>query len=300
MSAAGILLTCLGKACYSSPPLSTSRFRAKRRGDRSVASRFRGFSPLRTARALAIVLPLAAASAIGEDQSRWPDERQAGQFLCHADFPLAPQQTLLDELTQLQQDLHMKLGAPPPREKMHFFLFQAKETYQSYMKEHFPRVPYRRALFIKARGPGMVFAYQGSDFEIDVRHECTHALLHTWLPQVPLWLDEGLAEYFEASRDKRVRQNPHLATVEATVSASQLPRLEELEVLNDLADMGRDEYRDAWAWVHFMLHGPREAQEELVRYLQDLQQGSDVGRLSNRLRRRMPDLNRRLAEHFRS
>ena len=34
MSAAGILLTCLGKACYSSPPLSTSRFRAKRRGDR--------------------------------------------------------------------------------------------------------------------------------------------------------------------------------------------------------------------------------------------------------------------------
>lgn len=264
-----------------------------------MASRLRGFSALRTARAFALVLPLAAVSAIGEDQSRWPDERQAGQFLCHADFPLSHQQALLEELAQLQQDLRTKLGVPSPREKMHFFLFRGKETYQEYMKLHFPRVPYRRALFIKGRGPGMVFAYQGVDFETDVRHECTHALLHAWLPQVPLWLDEGLAEYFEAPRDQRARQNSHLQTVEAAVSISQLPRLEELELLDNLDEMGRDEYRDAWAWVHFMLHGPREAQEELNRYLQDLQQGSEAGRLSHRLRRRMPDLNRRLVEHFR-
>jgi len=249
---------------------------------------------------VAIILPLAAASAIGDEQNRWPDERQAGQFLCHADFSLASHKSLLDELTQLQQDLQSKLGSPPPREKMHFFLFHAKETYQSYMKEYFPRVPYRRALFIKARGPGMVFAYQGADFEIDVRHECTHALLHTWLPQVPLWLDEGLAEYFEAARDKRVRQNSHHAVIEAAVASSQLPRLEELEMLDALDEMGRDEYRDAWAWVHFMLHGPREAQEELQRYLQDVYQGSDAGRLSQRLRRRIPDLSRKMAEHFRS
>lgn len=260
----------------------------------------RGITRRNTAGWLAVILPLAAVSAIGDEQNRWPDERQAGQFLCHADFPLASHKPLLEELTQLQQDLHGKLGSPPPREKMHFFLFRAKDTYQSYMKEYFPKVPYRRALFIKARGPGMVFAYQGADFEIDVRHECTHALLHSWLPQVPLWLDEGLAEYFEAPRDKRVRQNPHHAVVQVAVAGAQLPRLEELETLDALDEMGRDEYRDAWAWVHFMLHGPREAQEELQRYLLDLYQGNDTGRLSQRLRRRIPDLNRKMAEHFRS
>jgi hypothetical protein len=241
-------------------------------------------------------LLLCASALLAE--TRWPDERQAGQFLCHADFPLAPQQPLLDELSLLEQDLHARLGAPPPRENMHFFLFQEKDTYQWYMTKYFPRVPYRRALFIKARGPGMVFAYQGADFEIDVRHECTHALLHAWLPRVPLWLDEGLAEYFEVSRDKRVRQNPHHAAVEAAVRFGQLPRLEELELLENLDDMGRDEYRDAWAWVHFMLHGPREAQHELNRYLDELHSGADPGRLSDRLRRRFPDLNRRLADHF--
>jgi len=233
-------------------------------------------------------------------QNRWHDERQAGSFLCHADFPLAPHQPLLDELTLLEQDLISALGASPAREEVHLFLFQKQATYQAYLKQHFPRVPYRRALFIKARGPGMVFAFQGGDFEIDVRHESTHALLHAWLPQVPLWLDEGLAEYFEVPREKRSKLHPHLPVVQALIRSGELPRLAELEELDGLDQMGREEYRDAWGWVHFMLHGPREAREELVRYLDELHAGGDPGRLSGRLRRRLPDLNRRIADHFRS
>jgi hypothetical protein len=269
--------------------------------DRSVTCfRCVAFGRLRwSSAALAVWLLAATLSA----QSRWPDERQAGQFQCHADFPLATLAAnggLLDELSQLQQDVETKLGAALPPEPVHLFLFQSKETYQSYMKQYFPRVPYRRALFIKARGPGMVFAYQGGDFEIDVRHECTHALLHIWLPQVPLWLDEGLAEYFEVPRDRRVLHNPHHALVQAVIRSGQLPRLEELESIDNLDAMGRDEYRDAWAWVHFLLHGPHEAREELARYLHDLHSGIDPGRLSERLRRRLPDLNRRIIEHFAS
>jgi len=225
---------------------------------------------------------------------RW----QAGSFVCHADFSLAPNEPLLAELTLLEQDLSAMLGAPPTREQVHLFLFQKQATYQAYLKQHF-RVPYRRALFIKARGPGMVFAFEGSDFEIDVRHESTHALLHAWLPSVPLWLDEGLAEYFEVPRDKRAAGNPHLETVRAQVAGGQLPPLADLEALTDLGDMGVSEYRDAWAWVHFLLHGPREVREEFIRYLGELETGGDPGPLSERLRRRLPDLDRQVAEHFR-
>jgi hypothetical protein len=240
---------------------------------------------------------LAAASARGEN--RWPYEQQAGPFLCHADFALAPHQPLLAELSLLRQDLGSILGAPQSREPVHVFLFRTKEAYQSYIKWYFPRVPLRRALFIKARGPGMVFAYHGSDFEIDVRHESTHALLHVWLSSVPLWLDEGLAEYFEVARDERTSHNPHLAHVRAVVRNGRLSRLEELEVVRNLDEMGRDQYRDAWAWVHFLLHGPVEAKGELVRYVSELEGGGEPGRLSDRLRRRMPDLERRIVEHFR-
>jgi hypothetical protein len=248
-------------------------------------------------RLLAILLLTWPAALCAEN--RWPDERQAGPFLCHADFPLAGEQPLLDELAVLRQDLQMILGAPDSAETVHLFLFQEKPTYQAYIKQYFPRVPYRRALFIKARGPGMVFAFHGSDFEIDVRHECTHALLHAWLSEVPLWLDEGLAEYFEPRREQRMGQNPHHAVVRAMVKSGQLPRLEELEAITELDALGREEYRDAWGWVHFLLHGPPPAREELIRYLGELASGAEPGPLSQRLRRKIPDLNRRVAEHFR-
>jgi len=232
-------------------------------------------------------------------QPRWPDERQAGPLLCHADFPLDAQLPLLAELADLQRDLVKVLGAAESRETVHVFLFQAKPTYQAYMQQYFPKVPYRRALFIKARGPGMVFAYRGDDFEIDVRHESTHALLHTWLNSAPLWLDEGLAEYFEVPHDQRAGHHPHLAAVRALVRSGELPRLEALEQLDEISQMGRDEYRDAWAWMHFAIHGPPAANEELKGYLADLAAGAEPGPFSERLRRRLPDLNRRVVEHFR-
>jgi hypothetical protein len=256
------------------------------------------FSPCLLA-ALAAVLIGAALPRDCAAQARWPDEQQAGAFFCHADFSLEAEQGLLAELASLEQDLHASLRAPRPRETVHLFLFQNKNSYQGYMKQYFPRVAYRRALFIKARGPGMVIAYKGEDFHVDVRHESTHALLHAWLPSVPLWLDEGLAEYFEVPKPQRQADNPHLATIRTLVRFGSLPRLEALEDLTKIEDMGRDEYRDAWAWCHFMLHGPREANEELQRYLVDLEGGTEIGLLSARLRRRVPDLDRRVAEHFR-
>jgi hypothetical protein len=252
---------------------------------------------LRQAGLCGLVVFTMVAAALAED--RWPDERQVGPFLCHADFSLVSEQPLLTELARLQQDLTGILAAKESREPVHLFLFGKKATYQAYMQQHFPRVPYRRALFIKARGPGMVFAYRGEEFDVDVRHESTHALIHAWLPSVPLWLDEGLAEYFEPPHDQRAGHHPHLAAVRALIRQGEVPRLEALERLAKIDDMGRDEYRDAWAWVHFAVHGPAEANEELLRYLADLEGGGEVGPLSERLRRRLPDLNRRVIEHFR-
>jgi hypothetical protein len=239
-----------------------------------------------------------AAGRPADGEEKWPDERTAGLFACHADFVIERHQTLLDELSLLARDLEALLETPAPQEPVHLFLFEKKATYQAYLNHYFPRVPYRRALYIKGRGPGMVFAYQGLDFEIDVRHEGTHAVLHAALGSVPLWLDEGLAEYFEVPRSQRADKHPHLAAIVALVESGRLPRLAELESMRDLSAMGRDEYRDAWAWVHFMLHGPPEARQELVEFLKDVQANADAEPLSRRLSRRLPDIDQRLREHF--
>jgi hypothetical protein len=180
------------------------------------------------------------------------------------------------------------------------FLFETKSTYQDYIRRYFPNVPARQALFIKERGPGMVFAYRSQDFEVDLRHECTHALLHAALPMVPLWLDEGLAEYFEVRAEQRARHHPHLNKIRWAARLGQLPRVQELEEIHSLSDMGQDEYRNAWAWVHFMLHGSAEANSELIQFVGEIQSHAPPGVLSERLERRLPDLHLRFADHFRT
>lgn len=249
--------------------------------------------------AVAILWFVASGSQLSAQTARWPAEKQVGNFHCHADFPFGRDELLLAQLGDLSRDISEILGLPPSSEPVHLFLFHDRETYQAYLKQHFPRAPGRRALFIKQKGPGMVFAFKGDEFEIDVRHESTHAVLHSVVQDLPLWLDEGLAEYFEVPRADRPSNNPHLANLRKEMRAGHLPRLETLEAITDFANLGRDEYRDSFAWVHFLLHGPRPAHEELVAFLADRQAGRESEPLGSRLRRRIPDLDRRFVEHIR-
>lgn len=252
----------------------------------------------RSAILLALLCLVMACPSDLSAQSQWPDQRRVGPILYHANFSLNPHKELLQEVSVLQAEIPRRLRLQPARNQVHVYLFSDQGIYEKYMRHHFPGVPHRRALFIKERGPGMVFAYRSDELAVDLRHEATHAILHSFLPMVPLWLDEGLAEYFEVEAGDRYGQNPHLRSVRWRMRLRQIPELQRLEQLGELSDMSRDDYRDAWAWIHFLLHGPEEVRSELRRYLTDIQSQIPPGRLSDRLQRRAPDVNRRFIEHF--
>ncbi len=246
---------------------------------------------------LGLIAPLSAASIC---RAQSVDSRVAYPFLVRADFPLAEYSALFDELIQMQNEVTRVLALPPPREAVHIVLFRDEATYRAYGKKHFPAVPFRRALFVKAAGPGTVYAFRGPELPVDVRHESTHGLLHATLPMVPLWLDEGLAEYFEVAAEQRAAGNPHHDALKWNLRLGRAPRLARLESRHDLSEMTAGDYRDAWAWVHFMLHGPPEAHDELVRFLADIRASAAPGQLSARLESRLPGVERRLVEHFRA
>ncbi|GAB6165281.1 hypothetical protein JCM19992_12810 [Thermostilla marina] len=144
----------------------------------------------------------------------------------------------------------------------------------------------------------MVFTARGRDFETDLRHECTHALLHAALPMVPLWLDEGLAEYFEVPPGERAFGSPYLKTIRWACRFRRVPDLARLESLGSMQAMGEREYRDAWAWVHFMLHGPPPARQELIAFLSRIRNYTPPGSLQAHLSQRIPDLHRAYIDHF--
>ncbi|MBX3413923.1 MAG: hypothetical protein KF708_14630 [Pirellulales bacterium] len=248
--------------------------------------------------ATCVIAGWAVAPVAAQEGEPWVDGFYAPPYACRANFPLAGQEKLFAELRQLQLDVVERLKVPPAPEPVELYLFRDKTTYRDYLAQRFPDVPFRKALYVKGAGPGMVYAYVNGEFEIDVRHESTHALLHAALPMVPLWLDEGLAEYFEVPPADRASANPHFSPTWWAARFGSVPKLTTLEVMQDLGEMGRAEYRHAWAWVHFMLHGPPEAQQELIRYLYDLRQGNPTLLLSERLAARIPDLNQCFCDHF--
>ena len=260
---------------------------------------------LRTAKSclMATVVWLTFVSPSGFRQCRgddgWADMRVSGPFVCRADFALNSVENLLPDLDRLQNDLVRRLGVRPAAEPIELYLFRNQRTYKQYLRRYLSDVPYRRALYLKKGGPGIVLAYASPQLAVDLRHECTHAILHSTLPMVPLWLDEGLAEYFELEPDKRAYDNPYLSTVRWNARLGMLPKLESLERKGDVSSMSGADYRNAWAWTHFILHGSPEAHQELVAFLGDIGASTPPGLLSQRLRQRLPDVKRELAAHFR-
>jgi hypothetical protein len=232
-------------------------------------------------------------------QAVWTDERQVNGLVCHADFPLDRYEGLLREVSRLHREIRLTLALPAPQLPVHIFLFTDEAAYRAYMKRWFPSVLHRRALFIKHEGPGMVFAYRSHHLVTDLRHESTHALLHSCLPTVPLWLDEGLAEYFELPSDERVSGNPYLKGITWNARFGAVPSLQKLEQLSDIKQMGQRQYRDAWAWVHFLLHASPQGKAELVAFIADIAHGRSPGKLSSRLDRRFDRPGKHFAAHFR-
>lgn len=215
-------------------------------------------------------------------ERRWPDERQIGLLTVHADFSVDDLMPILTDAVDLRNDVCGVLRLENQQTAIHLYLFRRKATFERYVRRYYPEVPSRRALFVKERGHAMVFAYKSPELAVDLRHEMTHAILNSALPVVPLWLDEGLAEYFEVQPNRRRAGNQHLKSIDAR---TKLSSLEQLEDIDGLAAMKKKDYRDAWAWVHWMLLGSAEARTELTNYLSGLQAHQVQQPLSQRIRR---------------
>ncbi len=179
---------------------------------------------------LLVLAILAGFNNCGESAD-WTDSRIAGPFICQADFSLSRTglDGVLDSFASLQTDLVQFLGVAPAKEPIEIFLFHDKATYTAYLKRYVPSVPNRKAVYVKGQGPGRVFAYRSANIEVDLRHECTHALLHASLPLVPLWLDEGLAQFFEVGAARRAGGHPHIDAIRWNVRWGQIPKLQTLE-----------------------------------------------------------------------
>ncbi len=224
-----------------------------------------------------------------------------GAYVFYHDFEVNAADPLFAELEALPERVFEELRLPPSTAVVQVFLFDAREKYEQYMKATYPTLTPRPAYFLTERRLGgrgedlKVFTWTGERLRTDLRHELTHATLHGVLKDVPLWLDEGLAGYFEQPPGADGVNPKHLETLRRGPFAPDLARLEKL---TDVADMERPEYREAWAWVHLMLRGKPEARKALHEYLAALRTNPTPGPLLPRLRDALGDPDQALADHL--
>ncbi len=202
-----------------------------------------------------------------------PNVTVLGCVVCQADFPLNEINEVQTDLTELQEDLHQYLNVPLPKEKIELCLFSSFESYYKFLAKKFPDAPKDRpALYIKNTESGILLVVQDAQMRLNIRHEMTHAILNASLLNVPIWLDEGLAKYFETPRGQRGYENPFLAPVKKGTYGffGKVPSLPRLEKLRDIDEMGIREYQESWAWVHFMIHYSEHSHKILAYYLSTL------------------------------
>ena len=102
------------------------------------------------------------------------------------------------------------------------------------------------------------------------------------LQTVPLWLDEGLAEYFEVpGAEPGTVNNEYAVRLARAVQSGWRPDIHRLERLEKVEQMHRADYRESWAWVHFMLHSTPDGKQVLLDYLQSLQRTDHPGFLKH-------------------
>jgi hypothetical protein len=132
-----------------------------------------------------------------------------------------------------------------------------------------------------------VYAHWSDRVAEDLRHEVAHGYLHAVAPGLPLWLDEGLAEYFEVPRGRGGLNQPHVdLLVDLIQHNGWKPDLARLEQLTDIAQMDQQSYAEAWAWAYLLLETGPEHREALTAYLFDVRSRRGATRpLSARLRR---------------
>ncbi len=208
------------------------------------------------------------------------------QLVVYSNFRLPQHHRLLDDVRIQRGDMLAKLNLPPSDEPIHVYLFDTEQDFGRFMARQHPDFPTRRAFFIENDTRLAVYAHWGDRVAEDLRHEVAHGYLHSIVRSIPLWLDEGLAEYFEVPRGARGFNMPHVQLLmEKVLRQGWRPNLERLEQLRTPAEMTQDDYAEAWAWSHWLLETEPARRELLCGYLRALRDSGSAEPLASALRR---------------
>ena len=205
---------------------------------------------------------------------------------------------ILAELKKLPLRLSEAYGSPAIVRAVNVLIFADRQQYFSHLEKTLPTAPRRNSLFIVRSGRPTILAVQGETLLQDLTHEAVHSLNHLTFrnTSMPLWMDEGLAEWAEDSVEQQSRVHGKALRQLLGEQRILLPEpisLAALEKIKSTTRADAVDYAASWAWCRFLLSRKAGCRGVWNRYLQDIRGGQQAGRLSHRLALSVPDYEQR-------
>ena len=225
--------------------------------------------------------------------------RASNELRIHAEFPLPSEHPLIGELGEQKHRLAEATGLTFSAAKMPIdvYLFRDRNSFDEFMSKSNAAFASRRAFFLKNESMLSVYAVWGDRVAEDLRHEVTHGYLHSVAPSLPLWIDEGLAEYFEVGPGTDGLNWAHVQhLVEAFEQETWTPSLGRMERLYDPTKFTQTDYAEAWLWTHFLLS--EDSTAALVRSQMQRYQNKTGVSWTAKVHHLVHDPNQRLLEHL--
>ena len=251
---------------------------------------FRGLIVL----AIGIVSVRAAAAAA---EREWLVQAHFESFSLLADYPVDAQ-GIQAQLTGLVSELSETLGVTSTGEPIQIVLFDSRKKYLDYVGSTVPISRERRAVFVRKGSLTSIYCYRSNATLTDLRHEMTHAVLHQHLQFLPLWMDEGLAEYFEETPEQRLSSS-RMKNARWKSAVGWSPDLDRLERIAVAGEMSSTDYRDCWAVCCYLLNESRESRSLLCHYLKLIHDGHAPPQFSESLKAEGNDWQIRTRAFFR-
>ena len=229
---------------------------------------------------VAVVTLIFIAGLGGEARGVWPIRQADGEhivqtphYIVRTELGADVAQMVASQQEALYVELVRRMGdvrKPPPDQRFSVLVLPDRRRYE---RELGPEAKGSRGIFVPAKD---VLACWGEPEELDLvleilRHEGTHQLVwHCIGPQCPMWLNEGLAVFYEHAQFRggglEVGQVPpgRVASLRLAMKEGRLLPLarmrsmtnkEWLAAVNSKAAHAALQYDQAWAMVHFLAYG---------------------------------------------
>jgi tetratricopeptide (TPR) repeat protein len=191
---------------------------------------------------------------------------------------------LRDALSQLSPGL--TLSSPIPT---YIFVFRDAPSFQAYQRTYNGK-PLDSGGYFLGRQLANYVAINGDQHgeeRVVIYHEYLHYLMHNNFASFPLWLNEGLAEYystFQVAKDEARIGQPITEHVFWLRQHTFIP-LATLFAVNERSPEYNESsrrggfYAESWALVHYLISGSPERRQQAAEYLRLLQAGTPPGQV---------------------